>query len=137
MKCHKEVTSSSRKNRLAHFSAPSSLRRKLMSAHLSKELRQKHHVRAMPVRKGDEVLIVRGSSKPQSGKVITVYRRRFAIHVERVVKQKSNGQTVPVPIHPSNVIITKLKLDKDRKSLIERKAIGAMGRKDKNIVSVD
>ena len=31
-----------------------------MSAHLSKELRAKHNVRALPVRKDDEVVIVRG-----------------------------------------------------------------------------
>lgn len=30
---------------------------------------------------------------------------------------------VPVPIHPSNVQITKLKLDKDRKDLLERKKV--------------
>ena len=31
---------------------------------------------------------------------------------------------VPVAVHPSNVMITKLKLDKDRRSLIERKKAG-------------
>ncbi|KAF9957695.1 hypothetical protein BGZ70_009430, partial [Mortierella alpina] len=34
--------SSRRKSRKAHFSAPSDLRRKIMSASLSKELREKH-----------------------------------------------------------------------------------------------
>lgn len=31
-----------------------------MSAHLSKDLRKKYSVRAMPVRKDDEVTVVRG-----------------------------------------------------------------------------
>lgn len=107
-----------------------------MSAHLSKELKGKHNVRAMPIRKGDEVSIVRGGNKGTNGKVITVYRKKFCIHIERVVRQKSNGQTVPVPIHPSNVVINKLKIDKDRRSLLERKALTVMGKKNK-IVSVD
>ena len=54
------VTSSRRKNRKAHFTASSNLRRKLMSCTLSKDLRKKYKVRAMPVRKEDEVMVVRG-----------------------------------------------------------------------------
>lgn len=43
------VASSRRKSRKAHFSAPSSERRVIMSAPLSKELREKHNVRtALP-----------------------------------------------------------------------------------------
>jgi large subunit ribosomal protein L26e len=99
-----------------------------MSSHLSKELKEKHGVRAMPIRKGDEVVIVRGQNKTHTGKVLTVYRKKYCIHIERYTKEKSNGQTVPVPVHPSNVFITKLKMNEDRKNLLERKAAN---RKDK------
>merc|ERR1712086_1054543 len=97
MKYAAGVASSRRKSRKAHFSAPSSVRRKIMIAHLNKELSHKHHVKAMPIRKND------------------------VIHIERVTREKSNGSTVNVAIHPSNVVITKLKLDKDRRSILERK----------------
>lgn len=53
MKTHAEVTSSRRKTRRAHFSAPSHIRYTLMSASLSKDLRKKHGVRSLPVRKDD------------------------------------------------------------------------------------
>lgn len=43
------------------------------------------------------------------------------IQVEKLTKEKSNGVSVPVNVHPSKVVITKLHLDKDRKALIERK----------------
>ena len=45
------VASSRRKSRAAHFQAPSSVRRTIMSAPLSKELREKYNVRrpAFPV----------------------------------------------------------------------------------------
>ena len=46
MKYSATVSSSRRKSRKAHFSAPSSERRKIMSAPLSKELRSKYNVRA-------------------------------------------------------------------------------------------
>ena len=31
------------------------------------------------------------------------------------------GATIQVPVNPSNLVITKLHMDKDRKNLIERK----------------
>lgn len=42
------------------------------------------------------------------------------IHVERLVREKSNGQSVPIGVAASKVVITKLKLDKDRESILER-----------------
>lgn len=41
-----------------------------------------------------------------------------------VVREKSNGQSVPIPLAPSKVVVTKLKLDKDRESILERKSAG-------------
>ncbi|KAH0507346.1 60S ribosomal protein L26 [Microtus ochrogaster] len=94
MKFNPFVTSDQSKNRKRHFNAPSHIRRKIMSSPLSKELRQKYNVRSMPIRKDDEVQ----------------------------VREKANGTTVYVGIHPSKVVITRLKLDKDRKKILERKA---------------
>ncbi|CAI9288019.1 unnamed protein product [Lactuca saligna] len=47
-----------------------------MSAPLSTELRTKHNVRSVPVRKDDEVQVVRGTYKGREGKVVQVYRRK-------------------------------------------------------------
>eukprot|EP01147_Barroeca_monosierra_P005681 gene5681-7248_t len=124
-------TSSRRKARKAHFTAPSSLRRRLMSSPLSKELREKYNVRSMPIRKDDEVRVVRGSNKGTLGKVVTCYRKKWVIHIERSVREKRNGMTVPLPFHPSKVEITKLKLDKDRKKILERRDKKAALEKDK------
>jgi len=105
-----------------------------MSSSLTKELRSKHNVcirlhhpcvlshlilyfyqtRALPVRKDDEVRIVRGKYKGRDGKVTQVYRKKWVIHVDRVNRDKANGSSVPIGIHPSNVVITAIKLDKDR-----------------------
>merc|ERR1712194_795379 len=114
-------SSSRRKARKAHFTATSVQRRKVMSASLSKELQAKYNVRSVPVRKDDEVMVVRGIYKNREGKVIACYRRKYVINVERITRDKANGAQVNVGIQPSNCIITKLKLDKDRKSILARK----------------
>ncbi|MCJ1419151.1 60S ribosomal protein L26A [Xylographa parallela] len=119
-KINSSLHSSRRKSRKSHFSAPSSVRRVIMSAPLNKELREKYNVRSIPIRKDDEVMITRGSNKGREAKVTSVYRLKYLVHLERVSREKSNGQSVPIGIHPSKCVITKLKLDKDRESILER-----------------
>lgn len=48
-------------------------------------------VRAVPLRKDDEVTIVRGKYVGREGKVTSVYRKKFVITVERIQKEKANG----------------------------------------------
>ncbi|PWN92271.1 ribosomal protein L24 [Acaromyces ingoldii] len=116
------ATTSRRTQRRNHFQAPSALKRKIMSSTLSKELRQEHGVRSLPVRRDDEVLIVRGTNKGREGRVVQVYRKKWVIHVDRVTRDKTNGTTVQLPVHPSNCVITKVKSDKDRRRIIARKS---------------
>ncbi|XP_076041668.1 ribosomal protein L26 [Oratosquilla oratoria] len=140
MKLNKSVTSSRRKNRARHFQAPSHVRRRLMSAPLSKELRQKYNVRSIPIRKDDEVQVVRGHYKGQQvGKVVSVYRKKFCIYIERIQREKANGASVYVGIHPSKVCVVKLKLNKDRKNILERRAAGRAAKqgKDKDKFTMD
>lgn len=66
------LASDRRKSRKAHFGASSGLKRKIMSSPLSKELRQKHSARSLPIRKDDEVLVVRGKYKGREGKIVQV-----------------------------------------------------------------
>merc|ERR1711977_694933 len=123
-KLNSGLASSRRKSRKLHYDAPSSTRRVILSAPLSKELREKHNVRSIPIRKDDEVTIVRGSNKGREGKVTAVYRLKYVIHIERVTRDKASGQSVPLGIHPSNVVINKLKLDKDREDILARSKVG-------------
>ena len=106
MKLNKYVTSDRSKQRKRHFSAPSHIRRKLMSAPLSKELKAKYGVRSMPIRKDDEVQVVRGHYKGQQvGKVVQCYRKKFCVYIERIQREKANGASVYVGLHPSKVSI--------------------------------
>lgn len=102
-----------------------------MSASLSKDLRKKHGIRSLPIRKDDEVVVVRGNSKGQKGKVIQVQRTKFAIHIDKLTKNKANGAPYQIPIHPSNVSIIKLKEGKDRMARIQKVLAGVEARKGK------
>lgn len=88
---------------------------------MAKDLRTKYSVRSLPIRKDDEVRIVRGKYKDREGKVTQVYRKKWVIYVDRVQRDKSNGASVPIGIHPSKVVITTIKLDKDRRAILDRK----------------
>lgn len=66
--------------------------------------------------------MVRGHYKGQQiGKVVQVHRKKYVIYIEQVQHEKANGTTVHVGIHPSKVVITRLKLDKDWKKILKRK----------------
>ena len=59
-------------------------------------VRMRAQVKSLPIHKDDEVQIVRGKfAKEQGGKVTTVYRRRYCVHIDRIVKEKANGAQVP------------------------------------------
>jgi len=86
----------------------------------------RYKVRSMPVISGDEVTVVRGKfgdkkSRVENAKVIQVYRKKYHIEVEGCTREKANKATVNVGINASNCVITKLKLDKSRKAILERK----------------
>lgn len=69
--------------------------------------------------------VVRGHYKgPQVGKIVQVYRKKFVVYIERIQREKANGASVHVGIHPSKVVIVKLKMDRDRKALLDRRAKG-------------
>lgn len=111
-----------RKQRKFLYNAPLHVRQKLMSAPLSRELREKYKVRNLPVRVGDKVRIMRGDYKGHEGKVVEVDLKRYRIYVEGATLRKTNGTEVFYPIHPSNVMIIELNLeDEKRKKIIERR----------------
>lgn len=83
----------------------------MMSAHLSDaylEEKKRKLPRAVPVREGDVVKIMRGDDAGKEGKVVSVDYRAFKITIEGITREKADKSQVPKPIHPSNVRIVKL-----------------------------
>jgi large subunit ribosomal protein L24 len=96
-------------------------RRKMLSSHLSPELKKQYGKRAFPVKKGDEVIVMRGKYKKQTGKVMRVDKMKYRVYVEGAMIKKTDGTERQASIHPSNLKITKLNLeDKKRVAALQR-----------------
>ena len=115
-------TTKPRKQRKRLHQAPLHKRYKRFSAPLSPKLKASHNTKSVPVRTGDTVQIIAGDRKGFEGKVAGVDRRKYRVFVEGVTREKVDGTKVPIPIHPSKVIITQLNLDdKWRREALKRK----------------
>jgi len=111
-----------RKQRKYRFNAPLHKRRKMMGAHLSKELREKHKKRSLVVRKGDKVKILRGQFKDKIGKVEKVIMKKYKLNIEGAEIKRGEGKSSKYPIDSSNVVIIDLHTsDKKRMEAIKRK----------------
>ncbi|OGI15372.1 50S ribosomal protein L24 [Candidatus Micrarchaeota archaeon RBG_16_49_10] len=118
-----------RKQRKYRYNAPFHAKRNLLSAHLSKDLRKKYGKRSFPVRKGDEVEIMRGDFKKKKGKISRVNIKTAKVYVDGVTIKKVEGTEVAVPLDPSNLRVTDLELkDKRRVEALNRK-------EEKNVAS--
>ncbi|KYH38717.1 MAG: 50S ribosomal protein L24 [Candidatus Bathyarchaeota archaeon B23] len=104
------------------FKAPLHRRRRALSAPLSPELRAQYGTRSMPVRRGDTIVVLRGDWKMKEGKVTRIDSKRMRIYIEGLTREKMDGSTVPIPLRPWNVMITKLDLsDPWRKRIVGRR----------------
>jgi large subunit ribosomal protein L24 len=118
-------TTSPRKQRKQLYQAPLHKRYKIFSAPLSPDLKKSHGINSLPIRSGDTVKIMRGDRKGIEGKVAGVDRTKYRISIEGVTREKVDGTAVPIPIHPSKVMIINLNLDdKWRREILKRKGIG-------------
>ena len=101
-----------RKQRLAHYTAPYHRRHREMSAPIDRGLRERQlsrgfmYPRAIPVRKGDRVMIVRGEGKTGSAsKIAKIDRKARKVYVEGFTYFKSDGTELQRPIDASNLVI--------------------------------
>jgi large subunit ribosomal protein L24 len=109
-----------RKQRKELYNAPLHKRRKWLSSHLE-EILLKYDKRSITVIKGDTVKVMRGSFRGHEDKVARVDVRKKYLEIEGITMSKADGNKIAKPIHPSNVMITKLNLtDKWRRKKLER-----------------
>ena len=110
------------KQRKYRIKSPLHIKRKLLSAHLSKELRKRYGKRNIVLRKGDKVKVLSGQFKKYENKVEIINITKSRIYVNGIEVTKKDGSKKQVAIHPSNLMITELNLDdKLRMKILERK----------------
>ncbi|MEK6800815.1 MAG: 50S ribosomal protein L24 [Nanoarchaeota archaeon] len=119
------ASSQPRKQRKYRFNAGLHTKHKFLSAPLSKSLRQKYGKRSLPLRKGDEVLVMRGSFKKKKAKVVSVNLKTLKVALENMQRSKKDGTKVNVYFQPSKLQIQSLFLeDKTRVNSLNRKNSG-------------
>src|SRR2546425_118880 len=82
--------------------APLHTKRIMASSHLAPEIRDKskvHLPRALPVRKGDTVRIMRGGFRGKEGKVVSVDRVHSTVVIEGITIEKVDEKKVARPLH--------------------------------------
>ncbi len=117
-----QATKNPGKQRKKIFNAPAHLRHKMMGAPLSPELLAQRGVKTLPVRKGDTVRVTRGDRKGFEGKVNRIDLKHYRVYIEGLTREKVDGSTIFIGVHPSKLMIKNLNLDdKIRKAVLERK----------------
>ncbi len=108
---------------------PKHLSHKMLSAPLSRELRERYGRRSLSVRVGDTVKIVRGGYRGVQGKVKRVESREGKVYIEGLTRKRVDGRVVDVPVHASNLVIISLNLDDEyrRRKLESSKLVEARG----------
>lgn len=105
------VSAKPRTQRRRAAMAPLHRRRAWVAAHVDPKLHEKSKVRlprAIPVRKGDTVRVMRGGFRGREGTVVSVETRDGTVVVEGITLEKVDEKKVARPIHASNLQIIKL-----------------------------
>ena len=105
---HWRSSSQPRKQRKYRANAPLHRRQRMLSAHLAKDLRQQLKRRSAPLRKGDEVKVMKGEHRGRYGKVEKTDLQGLRVMIDTIKARKASGEEVMISIDPSNLLITKL-----------------------------
>jgi large subunit ribosomal protein L24 len=99
-----------RKQRLARFTAHTTLRRRLMSVPLSRDLRARYGRRQLPIRKGDTVRVLRGSFIGREERVAKVDRRSYSVTLDNITVKTGESKLKPLPLRTNSLLLTRLNL---------------------------
>ncbi len=105
------VSTKARTQRKRLAEAPLHRRHRLLAAHVDPTLVEKSKLRlprAIPVRKGDVVRILRGNFRGKEGKVVSVDSRNGRVVIEGITIEKVDEKKVARPIHASNLMIIRM-----------------------------
>ncbi len=116
-----KASKQARKQRKYLANAPLHTQRRILSANLSEELGKKYARKSFPVRKNDNVKVMKGSFYGKTGKIDGVDRKNLRVSMEGIKKTKKDGTKINVWFNPSNLQIQELDLnDKKRMQALSK-----------------
>jgi large subunit ribosomal protein L24 len=109
------MTRQPHKQRNRQERAPLHEKQKQVRAPLSPELRDEYGRRNVRVNAGDTVEVQRGDFAGESAEVVDVDLRAAEIEIEDVTVETADGEEVPRSLDASNVQVTELDLEDERR----------------------
>ena len=103
------------KQRKRTETAPLHERHDQVKATLSESLREEYGQRSVRINEGDTVEVMRGDYADEEGDVVNVDLKDAVVHVEDVTTETADGEEVPRPLDASNLRVTDLDLEDDRR----------------------
>lgn len=112
--------------RKRRYNADLHKKRDFLHVHLSKALKErlKTTKRAMLVRKGDKVKIMRGKHKGKEGKISNVDYIDVKVFIEGVMQRTGRGKETFIPFEPSNLLLLERveKVERREREAIKKEA---------------
>ena len=109
------MTRQPRKQRKRRREAPLHERHSQVQATLADDLREEYGRWSVRVNAGDTVEVMRGDFAGEEAEVVAVDLKTETVHVEDVVLEKADGEEVPRPLDASNLRVTELNLEDERR----------------------
>ena len=109
------MTRQPRKQRTQTRNAPLHERHDQVRSTLADDLREQYGQRSVRVNAGDTVEVLRGDHAGEEADVLAVDLKDSVVHVEDVTVEKADGEEVPRPLDASNLRVTDLDLEDDRR----------------------
>ncbi|MBI2574645.1 50S ribosomal protein L24 [Candidatus Woesearchaeota archaeon] len=109
------------KQRKYRYNSPLHTKRKLLSAHLSKQLKEKHKKRALEIRKGDTAKVMRGQFRGKTGRIEKASIKLGSVYLSGIETQRKDGTKALYPIDPSNIMLTELNQEDKRRMKVRIK----------------
>ena len=103
-----------RKQRKYRANAPLHLKGKFLGAPLAKDLQKELKVKTLRIRAGDEIEVLRGDHKNETGRVERVNIKREKVYVNGIERVSPTGSKTLIALTPSNLRITKVAEDEKR-----------------------
>ncbi|EMA53136.1 50S ribosomal protein L24 [Halococcus thailandensis] len=103
------------KQRTREERAPLHEKHRQVRATLAGDLREEYGRRSARVNAGDTVEVMRGDFAGEEGEVVTVDLQDAVVHVEDITLETADGEDVARALDASNLRITELTLDDDRR----------------------
>ena len=116
------MTATSKPGKSRKFFAEMALHRaaKSVAGHLNEKLKKELGRRALPLRKGDTVKIMRGAFRGKEGKISKIERSSGMVYIEKIARKKSNGAEVEIAFDASTLLL--IDIDRTDRKRLKRKS---------------